>query len=114
MEFPAETKTYQEIFASDFNKYIEKTFKTDYHYADTMDYPGQDTYRTYSIGDNSCGDTYCWNEDWTEETEFDLVRMFYDLHNGERHKRPTPDELLEGMYQMGMIPSGNYLFTIWW
>lgn len=114
MKFPVKTSTYQEVWASDFNRYIKKTFNTDYHYADTMEYPAQDTYHTYSIGTDSCGDNYCWDEETGLEKEFDLVQMFYDLHNNDPHERPDPSDLLEGLYQMGEIPAGEYLFTIWW
>jgi hypothetical protein len=114
MDFPATVKTYHEIWSSDFNKYIQETFKTSYHYADTMDYPSQDTYHIYHIGNHSCGDAYCWDEELFREIPFDLERLFQNLHNGLPHERPSPSDLLEGLYQMGMIPEGHYLFTVWW
>jgi hypothetical protein len=114
MDFPAEELTYFKIWSSDFNDFVVKHFGTEYHYADTMEFPGQDTYFEYSIGDDSCGEDYHWDEETNTWKDFDKNAFLNDLYSKPSTEKPAPSDILEYLYQIGEIPAGKYLFTIWW
>jgi len=114
MDFPSKEVTYYKIWSSDFEDFVKDRFNTTYRYAETMDFPSQDTYYEYTIGNESCGDRYRWDEEACIEKEFDEAAFLMDMYSTPLSEKPSPDDILEYLYVMGEIPAGEYLFTIWW
>ena len=114
MNFPSEQKTYMEIWSSDFNTYIQNYFGVDYHYADALDYPSQNTYYTFSVGMGEYDGSYVWNEA-DESVPFDCVRFLEDMRDGvPLYEKPSVESVLEYLWCIDEIPAGEYLFFVWW
>lgn len=111
-------KEYIEIWYSDLAKICEKHFGGELDMAVVMDFPSQDTYRTVTVP--SYRD---WAIDW-ESGDYDndspelIAKIRQELTYGvSRNSEKTSvsiEAILDLLHEDGIIPTGNYLITVWW
>lgn len=115
-----ETKTYHEIWYSDLQKAIKSIYDIDVEIAVMLDYPGQDTYYTYTVNGSSefddIDDEGIYRE-WLETGEMTSLGPFPFTWEGKTHYTDGEVQvkhLFHRLFVDGYIPSGEYLLTVHW
>lgn len=107
-------KEYIEIWYSDLGRFFGEYFGCKFEMHGLLDHPSQNSYFTYEVP--SYRD---WEWEWNEEmkkqidnpNKGDEIRAA--LKNGDTSEA-SMEALLDILHDNGVIPTGDYLVTVWW
>ena len=109
-----QSKTYIKVWYSDLGRLAAKHFNCSIEMHNVLDYPSQDTYYTPNVPSDRDW-TYVWNEE--QEVYIDSPdrgnEIRRELASGNSNSL-TLEVLLDLLYEDSVIPSGEYLVTVWW
>lgn len=106
------------IWSSDLNKFFNEITGLNWHYADGMDYPAQNTMNKTVIPDMEYSADSDGDEDWDCGFSWDKYfageGFFTDPYYEDSMTHPSPDHVLQWLYEHGHIPAGKYILEVWW
>lgn len=106
------------IWASDLQDFFNQTTGMSWNYADGLDYPAQNTMSKVTIPDMEYSEDPDGDDTW--DCGFSWVKyfegegFFTDPYYEDRMTHPSPDHVLQWLYENGEIPAGNYVVEVWW
>jgi len=115
-----ETITYHQIWYSDLEKAIKSIYDIDVEIAVMLDYPGQNTYYTYTVDGSSEFDDIedeAMFEEWVETGEMDNLGPYSTSYGGKTYKtygEISVKHLFHRLFVDGHIPAGKWLLAIFW
>lgn len=116
MEFPEgfKRKEYIAVWYSDLARFASKHFGCEIEMHGVLDFPNQDTYFTMPVPSDREWE-YVWDENLlTYVTAPERGNEIRAELAGKVTDALTLDILLDLLYDDGVIPSGEYLVTVWW
>lgn len=104
------------VWSSNLNRFFNEITGMNWHYADALDYPSQNSMTKVVIPDMEYSEDTDGDPEW--EPGFSWQRWlnggeFYDADYS-AGRVPSVDHVFQWLYENGHIPAGKYILEVWW